>query len=348
MKKLGIFIVLLFICLTVKSEHLRVGVLNSPPFVMMDVNGGYTGLAIDIWQKIAKDLNLEYQYVPYNGSINSMVDSLQNKKFDLILGSISINTARMDKVDFSQPFYISDLSIASTLTKSSFWVIVSNIFSLTFLKYVLSLFVIVYIIGILIWLVEHKTNPDFNPDPKKGIFEAFYFTSVVMTTVGFGDKSAKPALGRLIVTLWMFISLGITSVFIGNISSTITVNKLDTGVNDISQLNKTKVGTLLNTTSVDFLMDKGVKFIGYDDVQEAITDLTNKNLETFVYDTPILQYYIKKNDLNIAISTSKFDRQYYGIGMNCDDKIESDINKHLIKYLNSELWHMTLAKYNLN
>jgi ABC-type amino acid transport substrate-binding protein len=349
MKKLILIITLILIGITTKSEPLKVGLYDSPPFVMMDVNGSYTGLIVDIWERIAKESNIEYVYEIYDGSINGMVDELSKNKFDIILGSITISDTRMDKINFSQPFYITDLSIASNLSKSAFWSIVSNIFSLTFLKYVLSLLLIIFIVGILIWLVEHKYNPDFDKSVSIGIYDAFYFATVVMSTVGFGDKSAKTKLGKLIVILWMLISLGITSVFIGNISSAITVNRLDNGLEDINQLNKTKVGSFLNTTAVDYLNSKNIKFIGYDSIEEALNDLECKNLETFVYDTPILKYYIKKNNLKkIHLSNSTFDRQYYGIGMKCDKTIENNINKNLIKFINSDLWDVTLAKYNLN
>lgn len=128
MKKILVFITFVVIAITVKSEPLKVGLYDSPPFVMMDVNGSYTGLIVDIWEKIANDMNINYVYETYNGSINGMVDELSQNKFDIILGSITINDTRMEKIDFSQPFYISDLSIASNLSKSSFWVIISNIF----------------------------------------------------------------------------------------------------------------------------------------------------------------------------------------------------------------------------
>lgn len=330
MKKILLFITFVIITITVR-------LYDSPPFVMMDINGSYTGLIVDIWEKMAKDMNIDYVYETYNGSINDMVDELSQNKFDIILGSITISA-----------FYITDLSIASNLSKSAFWSIISNIFSLTFLKYVLSLIFIIFIVGILIWVVEHKYNPDFDKKISIGVYDAFYFATVVMSTVGFGDKSAKTKLGKLIVILWMLISLGITSVFIGNISSAITVNRLDNGLEDINQLRKTKIGSFLNTTAVDYLNSKNIKFIGYDNIEEALNDLEQKNLETFVYDTPILKYYIKKNNLKVHLSNVTFDRQYYGIGMKCDKNVEDNINKHLIKFINSDLWDITLAKYNLN
>lgn len=72
MKKILFLITFIIIALTVKSEQLKVGLYESPPFVMMDINGSYTGLIIDIWEKIVKENNIDYIYETYNGSINSI------------------------------------------------------------------------------------------------------------------------------------------------------------------------------------------------------------------------------------------------------------------------------------
>lgn len=42
MKKILVFITFVVIAITVKSEPLKVGLYDSPPFVMMDVNGSYS------------------------------------------------------------------------------------------------------------------------------------------------------------------------------------------------------------------------------------------------------------------------------------------------------------------
>lgn len=348
MKKILLVLIVLFVSLSSYSKTLKVAMHESPPFVMDDVNGSYTGLTVDMWEKTAHELGIDYEYVPYHGSINSMVDEINKGEFDVGLGSITINSNRLKKCNFLQPFYVTHVSIASNVAKSNVLVFLSNLFSLNFVKYVLSLIILLYVIGFLIWLVERKKNDDFSESFLEGLTDGFYFASVVMTTVGFGDKSAKTSLGRIIVIFWMFISLGITGIFIGNISSAITVNRLDTGIDSINDLHKTKVGSILNSTSAYFLETKGVKFIGYHSVEEGLQDIEDGNLETFVYDTPILKYYISKNKYKISLSNVTFDMQYYGIPLNVNDELEKAINCRMVDYIDSDLWNLTLAKYNLN
>lgn len=347
MKKIFLLLLMSIVSLTIQSETLKIAMQISPPFVMDDVNGSYTGLLVDMWEKTATDLDIEYEYISYQGSISEMLTDINKGNFTLGLSSTTINSERMKKTEFLQPFYITDVSIASNIKKNNILSFISNIFSIVFLKYVFTLIFVLLIIAIFIWLAEHNSNDSFDDNPLIGIGQAFYFTSVVMTTVGFGDMAAKTNLGRFIVTIWMFISLGITGVFIGNISSAITVNRLDTGIHDITALHKLKVGSMLNTTSSEFLNKKGIKYIGYDTAEEGLNDIKDGRLDAFVYDTPILKYYIKNNNYDISLSDITFDMQYYGIPINCERELQNCINSKMVDYINSDLWELTLIKYNL-
>lgn len=348
MKKLWLLLIGLVFILTAQSQVIYVAVYESPPFVMENPDGTYSGLAIDVWENIAKDLDLQYDYANPDRSINELVSDVGQGEYDIALGSITINSDRMQNAYFTQPYTTVDISIASDKANSSFWVILANIFSLTFLNYIFLLFLVLFVVGCLIWLFERKKNEDFDTNPFKGLSEAFYFASVVMTTVGFGDKSAKTPIGRFIVVIWMFISLGITGVFIGNISSAITVNRLESGINSIHDLNKTKVGSMLNTTSYDFMESNDIRVIGYENVAEALHDITTGDLETFVYDTPILKYIIERDNLNLMLSDQSYETQYYGFAINPELSIKDDINRSLIRYIYSDQWEDNLAKYNLD
>lgn len=348
MKKLLVLMTVLLVSLSSYSETIKVVLYESPPFVMEDVNGSYTGLIVDVWEKIADETGIDYEYVPYHRTINEMITDIGDGEYGLGLGSITINSKRLGIADITQPYYITDISIASNVTKSSMWSFISNIFSFDTLKYILTLMILLAFVAVIIWTVEHKHNIAFQTKLGQSLFDAYYFAAVTMVTVGYGDLAPKTNLGKVVIIIWMYVSLVITGVFIGNISSAITVDRLDTGINDITDLNKTKVGSMLNTTSATYLDSKGIKFIGYHSVEEGLHDIINGKLETFVYDTPILKYHIKKNKHKISLSDIRFDMQYYGIPMNLDDDLERTINRKLVDYIDSDLWDLTLAKYNLN
>ncbi len=73
--------------------------------------------------------------------------------------------------------------------------------SLIFVEVFLTLFSVIFIYSGLIYQVEHQANPHVFGD----FFDAFYFTIVTMTTVGFGDVIPLSKQGHFI-TLLMILS----------------------------------------------------------------------------------------------------------------------------------------------
>ena len=73
----------------------------------------------------------------------------------------------------------------------------------------LTLLIICFISSCFIWVVEGEVNPKIN-----NFFDAFYFTTISITTVGYGDITPKTELGKLIIifSVLLFISGLVTSI----------------------------------------------------------------------------------------------------------------------------------------
>ena len=62
------------------------------------------------------------------------------------------------------------------------------------------------VVGGLIWLAERKANPDEFPGGVAGLGNGMWFAIVTMTTVGYGDRSPKTTVGRLLSAVWMLFA----------------------------------------------------------------------------------------------------------------------------------------------
>lgn len=82
---------------------------NFKPFEFKDEKGNYTGFDIELWQEIAKRLELDYKMQPMD--FNGIIPGLQTAQVDVGIAGMTITEARAQVVDFSDPYYDSGLSI---------------------------------------------------------------------------------------------------------------------------------------------------------------------------------------------------------------------------------------------
>lgn len=73
---------------------------------------GYKGLAIDIWNKIARRQSLDYIIKPLP-SIEGLVNAAEKNEVDLVVSCHVITAERASRVDFTVPFSYSSIAILS-------------------------------------------------------------------------------------------------------------------------------------------------------------------------------------------------------------------------------------------
>ncbi|MBE3556635.1 MAG: transporter substrate-binding domain-containing protein [Firmicutes bacterium] len=92
------------------NKTLTVGTDTS--FVPFEIqrNGKIEGFDIDLWEAIAKDQNLKYNYQSID--FNGLLAGLQTGRFDIGLAGITIKPDRAKTINFSNPYYHEGLRIA--------------------------------------------------------------------------------------------------------------------------------------------------------------------------------------------------------------------------------------------
>lgn len=330
------------------ADTLTIGVKESPPFLMKKDNK-WTGASVELWEKVAKDMNIHYVYKEY--TLDELIDALSTSDVDLSINPLTVTGSRIESFDFTQPFYISNLTVAARKGDTGFIIaFLSNFFSAEFFTALLGLLVLIFIFGFIIWLVEKRKNPEMFASGWKGLADGFWWSAVTMTTVGYGDKAPITALGRVFGFIWMFTAIIVISGFTASIASSLTVNQLGNNIESMDDLRNVSVATVKGSSTDNFLTENNINHISFETLEEAIDALHNGQYKALVYDDAILRYSIHRKNMNesIGILPLKFNKQYYSFAFPYDNKLRYTINQNLIETIESAYWQDILSKYKVD
>lgn len=343
---------LFFACLSGQdSTLLRVGLHPDPPFIIKIEEGRYEGLCVDLWEDIAGQLGLRYEYREYHDIIG-MIRALDFQELDVTINPLTVSSTRLKMFEVSQPFFISSLGVATAnVRRSQFRVFISNFFSLDFLKIVLLLFFVIFCFGTLLWIVERRHNHyQFRPG-LQGLLDGLWWSAVTMTTVGYGDKAPKTSVGKSIAIIWMFTAVIIISGFTATIASTLTVNSLAAKIEKLQDLKLLdRLGTVGATGSEDFLLAHEIlPAESYDDPLEGLQALARGDVDALVYDKTVLHYLVTHHKLDgkIQLLPVTFNKQYRSFLLPKGSPYYQDINPVLVNRIHRADWPEILRKYNL-
>ena len=85
-----------------KRGVMKVGMSTFVPWAMRDKDGNLIGFEIDVATKVAEDMGVKVEFVPTAWS--GIIPALIAKKFDLIIGGMSITPQRNLTVNFTVPY----------------------------------------------------------------------------------------------------------------------------------------------------------------------------------------------------------------------------------------------------
>lgn len=94
-----------------KRGKLRVGMSTFVPWAMRDKSGDLVGFEIDVATRLAEDMGVEVEFVPTAWS--GIVPALLAKKFDVIIGGLSVTPERNMTVNFTDPYAHSGQTMAA-------------------------------------------------------------------------------------------------------------------------------------------------------------------------------------------------------------------------------------------
>ncbi len=327
-------------------RELVVGVKEAPPFTMKNPEGQWTGLSVELWERIAQHLKYKFRYVEAT-TVPDLLDGVAGGKFDIGVGAITVTAEREQVVDFTQAFYTTGLGIAVPLVSSMSWVpVVRAMTSFGFLQAVLGLLGLALLAGVLMWVFERRQNENFSGGVSKGLTSSVWWSTLAMTQRTRSDTGPQTIAGRIVGIVWMIASIIAIAVFTAGITSLLTTKQLEGLVHGVNDLRSVRVGSVNGTAADETLKKMRIKHRGYPTALEGLNAIRTGAIDAFVFDKPLLAWLIRENySSSLDMLDATFDPQSYALVLPNGSALRKPATVALLSATQSEWWKDASFRY---
>jgi len=345
----SVFLVSSLFSTTSPEEKIRVGICFTPPFVIVD-SVSMTGVCVDLWHQISDSLNVTYRYIEFT-DYPSMLEGLADGKIDLVINPLSMTDKRLMHYRLSIPFYTSNMGVVTNpSSRIPIFAAIRHLMNWQTIKMTLLLLSFVFIFAVLIWLFEYRVNPTEFRKGHKGISDGIWWAFVTMSTVGYGDKVPKSKMGRMLTIFWMLYAIALFFVFIAEISSELTITKMQSDITSLEDLRKIKVGTIGETGYAYMLQVNHMKYTPFNSLADGFNALKKNRIDAFIEDAGTMEYIIATYGLgkNLVLNRTQIRNQYFCLAASKENiELIDRINPELLDITESVKWEKILEHYNM-
>ncbi|WP_319517559.1 transporter substrate-binding domain-containing protein [uncultured Martelella sp.] len=277
-------------------QEIRVGYRVTPPFVMRNADGDFTGMATELWKEIEAGLNVTASYTEYE-TIADLLAAVEAEELDIAVGAISITEDRAEVVDFTQPWFDSGLRIMIDDRSSSSLVNIWNgLAEAGYLRYYgwLLVFIVLGTIGLTFF--DRHFDKNFPRRWRDGVSESFYAVMLVVTKGSLPSRSKLFGwIGRVFAAFWLVIGIAVVAYVTSSVTSVMTSIAITGSVTGPDDLPGHTVGVFRGSSAENLVRREGYDFVTYSGIETAVEGLRNAEVDALVADAPVLEYFKAQN-----------------------------------------------------
>ena len=279
-----------------QATPLRVAVYDVPPYGYVNPDGSLSGISVDLWRRVAERLERQFKLIPVS-EMETILSGIEQGHFDAAIGAITITTEREKRVDFSYPAHRSGVAVALRRETGPLSALKSYASAITELSpLILSSLAMLVLIGIVMWLIESGHPSALGSESSVvTLRDGLYWAIVTMTTVGYGDKTPKSTVGRVIAVSWMFASLVWVSLLSTSLVSRLTADRVESrdSISNID-LTRKRLAAVAQSSGAEYLDAHALQYMKFNNLPEALDALANNKFDAVVNSVGALQYLISK------------------------------------------------------
>jgi len=330
-----------------EKETLKIGIKPSEPWVMYDQNVSEEkrkpiGFSIDLWNKIAQNLNVNTKWVYYD-STSALIDGAKNKEIDAGISAITITSEREKVIDFSNSMYELGLQAMVDATKSSASVL--ELMGKEIQKMMTFKSILIFLIFLLItihirWYVDSrdKNSNLFNKDYKKGIIDSFWWGLTMLVT---WETPPNKGVARVIDLMWHIVGIIAISILTAIVTSALTAQAIGGSIRSEKDLVGKYVAVVATDAPRKYVEKIGANVIPVKTLKDGIKLLREGKADALVHDGPRLVYLAnqinkKEHKKVLAVAPFQFNPQNYGIVFPPKSELREKVDRILLKLRESD------------
>ncbi len=338
---------------TAQNSILRVGVpVPYAPFTYL-LNGVPHGISIDLWEEVAIRNKLQYTYVILDRDMGKHTVELDEKKYDVLLGPLTINDAMLGKIQYSVPYFVHTINILTFKQKAHFSDLFENVLK-KYLGAIICIYIAIFFIYInAVWLIERffydensrKNKGTFVPKSYfKGMWLLFYYH------ISFGDHffdCDKTNVSKLLYLIYVYTTFAFLAIMGASLTSVLTVslnteNQVALNENTLNQ--KTFAYMSDRPFYKIFAEHRNLHVIGAKNMDNAVDMLNQHKVDGIINNITILHNYsLTHNVSDKVISPFALGYIFIYFGFSSEYHGIDAINQSIME-LQQEGWESLICK----
>lgn len=298
------------------SQSLRVGIFVDPPFVMADDNS-YSGMAVDLWEMLANQLDLEFQYTSYP-NFRDLVAAAASNQIDVAVTNLTITRDRAERVDFTHPWFDAGQRIMVNDDQGAgFGALIAGLQQSGHLKAYVWIALVILLSTVVLTIFDRRFDKSFPRRWRDGIAESFY---TVMSVATSGKPPSRKNLfgwmGRIWQGLWLVCGIAVLAYVTSSVTSVMTTLAITNQINSVEDLTGHTVGVFSGSVSEGYARGMGIRHRDYPNIEEAVAALRDGRISAIIGDAPVLEYYATTHtDQPVSVVGAIFEPDKYGFAL---------------------------------
>nr|CAD1832131.1 unnamed protein product [Ananas comosus var. bracteatus] len=285
-----------------------------------------------------------------NPNYDELVRMVVEDVIDAAVGDVAIVTNRTKIADFTQPYISTGLVIVAPMKsiKSNAWAFLRP-FTIRMWCVTFAFF---FMIGMVIWLLEHRVNSDFRGPPKRQCITMLLFS--FSTLFHSQQEDTLSTLGRFVMTIWLFLLMVITSSYTASLTSFLTVQQLSSPIKGIDSLiaSNAPIGYQTGSFARSYLIDglsvhpSRLVALGSPEAYEEALKLGPKSggVAAIVDELPYVEIFLSKTS-GFDIIGQPFTRSGWGFAFRRDSPLAVDMSRAILELSESGELHRIHKKW---